>query len=135
MVNKIGRNNKCPCKSGEKYKKCCLNKEFEKKDSNFDIYKYGHSISSQNIQDVVEYLEEEYEDHKIIDVTNLLTPDTYRPMQTINYQKKTLMVAERKPSNEMVFASRGSPEYNIIVMYKGAYQMFKHDSVTAVVSK
>lgn len=24
--NKIPRNSKCPCNSGEKYKKCCLNK-------------------------------------------------------------------------------------------------------------
>tara|TARA_R100000008_G_C3508505_1_gene127530 strand:+ start:490 stop:699 length:210 start_codon:yes stop_codon:yes gene_type:complete len=23
---KIGRNDKCPCNSGKKYKKCCLNK-------------------------------------------------------------------------------------------------------------
>ena len=24
--NKIGRNDKCPCASGKKYKKCCINK-------------------------------------------------------------------------------------------------------------
>ena len=24
--NKIGRNDKCPCESGKKYKKCCINK-------------------------------------------------------------------------------------------------------------
>jgi len=24
---RIGRNEKCPCNSGKKYKKCCLNKE------------------------------------------------------------------------------------------------------------
>jgi len=24
--NKIGRNDKCPCNSGKKYKSCCLNK-------------------------------------------------------------------------------------------------------------
>lgn len=26
MSNKIGRNAPCPCGSGKKYKKCCLNK-------------------------------------------------------------------------------------------------------------
>jgi len=26
---KIGRNEKCPCNSGKKYKKCCLNKTDE----------------------------------------------------------------------------------------------------------
>lgn len=25
-VHKIGRNDKCPCASGKKFKKCCLNK-------------------------------------------------------------------------------------------------------------
>ena len=24
--DKIGRNDSCPCKSGKKYKKCCINK-------------------------------------------------------------------------------------------------------------
>ncbi|EPQ4975886.1 SEC-C metal-binding domain-containing protein [Acinetobacter baumannii] len=24
-MNKIGRNEQCPCGSGKKYKKCCLN--------------------------------------------------------------------------------------------------------------
>lgn len=28
---KIGRNDKCPCGSGLKYKKCCLIKEVEEK--------------------------------------------------------------------------------------------------------
>ncbi len=25
--DKVGRNDKCPCMSGRKFKKCCLNKE------------------------------------------------------------------------------------------------------------
>ena len=30
-LNKIGRNEQCPCKSGKKYKKCCLRKDEAKK--------------------------------------------------------------------------------------------------------
>ena len=26
----IGRNSKCPCDSGKKYKKCCINKDWSK---------------------------------------------------------------------------------------------------------
>ena len=26
----LGRNDKCYCESGKKYKKCCLNKDFDK---------------------------------------------------------------------------------------------------------
>lgn len=31
---KIGRNAPCPCKSGKKYKKCCLNKSVEVEEKN-----------------------------------------------------------------------------------------------------
>ena len=48
---KIGRNSTCPCGSGEKYKKCCLNKtsddskrEYEKKIENLFADECGHSI-------------------------------------------------------------------------------------------
>lgn len=29
-VAKIGRNEKCPCGSGKKYKKCCLDKDMQR---------------------------------------------------------------------------------------------------------
>jgi hypothetical protein len=28
-MNKVGRNDPCPCGSGKKFKKCCLDKPFE----------------------------------------------------------------------------------------------------------
>jgi uncharacterized protein len=31
MVEKVGRNDPCPCGSGKKYKSCCLQKEQQKK--------------------------------------------------------------------------------------------------------
>lgn len=33
---KVGRNDPCPCGSGKKYKKCCLNKEISFSSSVFD---------------------------------------------------------------------------------------------------
>ena len=35
---KIGRNDPCPCGSGKKYKKCCLNKPSQ-------VHKFKHDIS------------------------------------------------------------------------------------------
>jgi len=35
-VIKVGRNDPCPCGSGKKYKKCCINKEHEKKVNPFE---------------------------------------------------------------------------------------------------
>ena len=31
MIEKVGRNDPCPCGSGKKYKNCCLQKEQQKK--------------------------------------------------------------------------------------------------------
>lgn len=31
MIEKVGRNDPCPCGSGKKYKSCCLSKEQQKK--------------------------------------------------------------------------------------------------------
>lgn len=42
MGKKIGRNEPCPCGSGKKYKKCCLNKE--NVDRKFNIIKPMHKI-------------------------------------------------------------------------------------------
>lgn len=48
MTIKISRNDKCPCGSGLKYKKCCLNKEMEEKKTINDlekIFKYTKIVN------------------------------------------------------------------------------------------
>lgn len=35
--NKVGRNDPCPCESGKKFKKCCLNKPKKAEVSNEDM--------------------------------------------------------------------------------------------------
>ena len=37
---KIGRNDPCPCGSGKKYKKCCINKEID-----FNTLQFGNSVN------------------------------------------------------------------------------------------
>ena len=52
MSKKIGRNDPCPCGSGKKYKKCCLNRQYvDVKTLMRDVLsKYGYSC---DIIDVV----------------------------------------------------------------------------------
>jgi methionyl aminopeptidase len=52
MKNKIGRNDPCPCGSGEKYKKCCLKKEDEPISDQAAQYAQKYSIRIKNDRDI-----------------------------------------------------------------------------------
>ena len=135
MVKKLGRNDKCLCGSGKKYKICCLDKVEQEKKEMAARFEDGHELSSDNIKMVHEYLSQEYQDHKVIDVSNILTDEMYKPMQTKNYMSDIIMLAERNETNESVFASRAPNNVNIMVLYRGAYQSFEDTNFEAAKSK
>ena len=71
MSKKVGRNDPCPCNSGKKFKKCCINKgitlakpekihqsnplaEFNKEFLGFDLCKDGIRPSKDRISDIIE---------------------------------------------------------------------------------
>ncbi len=125
MGKKLGRNDKCHCNSGKKYKKCCLVKDDMTKMDKHDQFSNGHEISSDKVQIVVDQLLEEYPDHKVIDITNILETGTYKPIQTKNYFENIIMVVERNEKNEEVFSTRGPDNVNMMVLYRGAFQCFE----------
>ncbi len=49
---KVGRNDPCPCGSGRKYKKCCLDKEQTKPANLRDIYTSKYKIKFKESQDI-----------------------------------------------------------------------------------
>lgn len=53
MKLKVGRNDPCPCGSGRKYKKCCINKErsFQRPDL-ADVYRKKYNIRLKEAKDV-----------------------------------------------------------------------------------
>jgi methionyl aminopeptidase len=51
-VNKIGRNDSCPCGSGKKYKKCCLGKVPPPAPDYEEIYRREHGIRLKGVKDV-----------------------------------------------------------------------------------
>lgn len=132
---KLGRNDKCMCGSGKKYKTCCLNKVEEQKKEVAASYVNGHEVSSDNVKMVHDYLAEEYRDHKVIDVTNILTEESYKPMQMKNYSANIIMVAERNDTNESVFSTRAPSNVNLMVLYRGAYQCFQDINFDSAKSK
>jgi hypothetical protein len=141
MNKKIGRNDKCHCNSGKKYKKCCLNKEQLDKMKLFNLFQKGHDASSENIGTIKQSLEEEYkeyanmDEHQIIDVTNILTQETYKPLQIANYKENTIMIVERNDANDAIFSERGTPATNIMVMYRGAYQCLDYQNFDSARNK
>ena len=129
---KINRNEKCPCNSGKKYKQCCLKKEESNKIEENKKYMKGQDDYSETLRMFAEYLEEEYDDHKIINISNHLNSDNYKNYQIKHYNSKLLMIAERNTNNDEVFKSRGGTQNDIMIMYRGSYRTFNHDEVMNV---
>ncbi len=128
-MTKIGRNDKCPCDSGKKYKKCCMVKNEKEKQKEMHKFLDGHDTESERLLKTIKNLKEDHPYHKIIDVTNYLNNKTYEPIQIINYKNKTIMVAERNSLNDDVFATRGPEEVDIMIMYHGAYRCFAYENL------
>lgn len=124
-MTRIGRNDKCPCGSEKKYKQCCLIKEEELKKKELDNYTNGQETSTEYVNLIMEYLRGEYTDHKIIDITDDISKDKYRPYQIKNYTSKIIMVAEKTEKNKDVFEGRGPTDNDIIIMYRGSFRTFK----------
>ena len=86
-------------------------------------------MSNEHIEYICEWFNKqpEYKDMKVIDVSNILTPENYRAIQTEHYFSKhghTIILAFRNPQNEVVFTKRSPRFTNVMVMFRGAYQVF-----------
>ena len=131
MVKKLKRNDKCHCGSGKKYKTCCLEKDdSERKENNEKLnlmYEDGHEICTE-LSDLYDFLKDEYKKFKIIDITNVLTSTSYRPIQTKHFYANTIIIANRTEENNEVFQTRGDSTTDWIVMFRGAHQVFNRYS-------
>jgi hypothetical protein len=124
-TKKIGRNDRCYCGSGRKYKVCCDSVDEKKKDDEYEKMNNGHDFCCENLKVIKECFANVYTDHKIIDITNLLNESNYKQYQLRNYNTKTIMLAKKNPSSKKVFEERGNKE--IMIMYRGAYRAVDMD--------
>jgi hypothetical protein len=131
-MSKIGRNDKCPCKSGKKYKQCCFINLINAKREESDRFDEGHRNSTEHVELVMEFLKDEYKNHKVIDITNYLNNQTYKPYQIRHYTNRVIMVAEKCDSNKEVFLERGQPDNDMMVMYRGSYRTFRKNELAQV---
>ena len=135
MSKKLGRNDKCHCKSNKKYKLCCQKKDEATKNEPTDKLNNGHPISSPEMQDCYDCFIELYKYYKIMDITNYLTTDTYEIYQKKHYFDKTIMMAHRNDTNDGVFKTRGPDDTNIMIMFSGSYRCFKYDDLDMAFEK
>lgn len=106
-------------------------------------YSIGQEKSSDIIKDVMKQIQEKYPTRRIIDITNVLNPDTYVEYQKANYFTNIVMIAERTESNKKVFEPRSnSDKSNVMVMSQGSFRTFNYelmnlvfDSVVEIIKK
>jgi hypothetical protein len=124
-MNNISRNDKCYCGSNKKYKNCCIIVDENNRLKEMEKYSLGHPISSENLQLCYNLFSEKYDDHKIIDISNDITIETYKKYHIKNYNSKIIMLVEKNDKNSKVFESRiENEDSNIMVMYRGAFKTF-----------
>lgn len=127
-MKKSGRNDPCPCKSGKKYKKCCNGKDVQIRDRRRERIIYGDEFVSDTLKGLADTFKSKFPKHEVIDVSRVVDQDTYKPLQLQHYKKRVIMLVERLPENEEVFATRAPIDsIKYMVMYKGAYQCFETD--------
>jgi len=126
-MNKINRNDKCVCKSGLKYKNCCINKQ----GFNFEN---GQEYPSSDIMIFsLEILHKRFPNFKFIDITEILNENIYKEFQTKNYHKPIVMVAQKNEKNIDTFIPRiNSPKSDIMIMYHGHYRTFAYYELESV---
>ena len=127
-MTKCGRNDPCPCDSGKKYKKCCIGKDIQVQDRRRERIIYGDEFVSETLKGFAAHFKKEFPKHEVIDVSRIVTQDTYKPLQLQHFKKRVIMLVERLPENGEVFSERVPIEsVKYMVLYKGAYQCFDTD--------
>lgn len=125
---KLGRNDKCMCGSGKKYKNCCLDKTEQDQVSK---YITGQSVSSDKLSKIKQQFEKLHPDNVFIDITNeMVSDEVYKQYQLHNFNSNIVMLAERTLANESVFATRiNDPDSDIMFMYHGSYRTLYHGRI------
>ena len=112
-------NETCPCDSGKKYKKCCMQTDEAKR---LEETKYE---PSEMIQDTLYHLTAQFPEIKFKDVTDKLNSGTYKSLQIQHMKDSVCLIAERTAKSEKVFKERDpeEEEYDLMLMLRGAYRI------------
>jgi hypothetical protein len=129
---KVGRNERCPCGSERKYKVCCMAKESANKEQQLEemLTLDQRAEPSDYMAVYRESLVCRYADHRVIEISNNLTALNFNIYQNKNAGKPIIMLAERKPSNQLVFDKRqGGADADAMVLYRGYHCLISYRNV------
>lgn len=131
-MNKLGRNDKCYCNSGKKYKNCCLNTDANNKQKEIEKLENGHEPSTENMKIVYDFMSLKYEDHKVMDVSNYINQQNYNIFQNKHFREKTIMIVGKNWTNGALFQIKGIENADTMIMYRGSYRVFNFNNLLQV---
>jgi hypothetical protein len=122
MSAKLGRNRKCPCGSGKKYKVCCLTRQLPSRIE--DQLVPFEKVTDGKIKYCMDRIKSSVSPtFTMADATDYLTSKTYRPLQLHFMKSSMILFAKKTLENAEVFASREeTPASDIMIMYRGQYR-------------
>lgn len=127
-MQKQGRNEKCNCGSGKKFKKCC---DLAYKETKYTL---GQATSSQRIIDMVDKLQIKFPNYRFIDISDDIDDTNYTEYQKKNYNTNIVMIAEKKLKNGLVFVEREETTMtDILIMHRGSYRSFIYKDFDRVI--
>lgn len=129
---RIKPNEKCPCGSGIKYKKCCERQAMQLKQQARDLFAgqmegLSAEFTDERLQRVHDMLLDRYKVQSL-DASVVLAD---WPLQKVNDHFKgqsIALIAGRNGENDAAFRSKTKEEEDIFVIYRGKYQLFKYET-------
>jgi hypothetical protein len=121
----VGANEKCPCDSGLKYKKCCAIKDRLKRMDELSeierIYRTGNE-PCETVLKIRKHLDAGY---SAIDVSYIINISNRFGIINANKGEKTYIVFTRNAETEPIFTVLGSkPIEDTVIMYNRQFQSF-----------
>ena len=131
---KVKVNDRCPCNSGLKYKKCCANavqKAKLDKAAEFTAYLLANERQgelSERLQSINTYFLERY-NRPSVNISNIATSETLSRIAQYYSTKNIFIICERDDKTESAFTSKGAKEEeNVMIIYKNRFLQFNWDT-------
>lgn len=99
-MSKISRNEPCPCGSGKKYKKCCLNRDEEITRNNQSIYPANNFEEYDELDNLSNSVIDLINDGKLDDAENICKELLKRYPNQVDGLERSAMVYEARGNNE-----------------------------------
>lgn len=134
---KVGPNDRCPCSSGLKYKKCCFRTAQQAKirvavqfDEMLQANENKMEIKSEQLEDLCTYFLDRY-GVSSIDITGIVTDLTLSKINGYYGEKNIILICERNEVTESAFICKGAKpqdNQNIMIIYKNRFLQFNYDT-------